>query len=82
MDRMKHLLGELARPFPAPIPAVMKALRLYRGRGILMTLYCQGRFTDAACFSNQFLNKTTRAGWIVPRDVVADRFKVGSRRLG
>lgn len=43
-DKVRFLVDEFAQ-LPAPIPAVMKALRLYRGRGILMTLYCQGRFS-------------------------------------
>jgi len=42
--KVRFLVDEFAQ-LPAPIPAVMKALRLYRGRGILMTLYCQGRFS-------------------------------------
>jgi type IV secretion system protein VirD4 len=41
---VRFLIDEFAQ-LPAPIPAVMKALRLYRGRGILMSMYCQGRFS-------------------------------------
>lgn len=43
-NKVRFLIDEFAQ-LPAPIPAVMKALRLYRGRGILLTLYCQGRFS-------------------------------------
>lgn len=43
-QKVRFLIDEFAQ-LPAPIPAVMKALRLYRGRGILLTLYCQGRFS-------------------------------------
>lgn len=38
------MLDEFAQ-LPAPIPAVMKSLRLYRGRGILLSIYTQGRFS-------------------------------------
>lgn len=41
---VRFLIDEFAQ-LPAPIPAVMKALRLYRGRGILLSMYCQGRFS-------------------------------------
>lgn len=41
---VRFIVDEFAQ-LPAPIPAVMKALRLYRGRGILLSLYCQGRFS-------------------------------------
>lgn len=43
-NKVRFLIDEFAQ-LPAPIPAVMKALRLYRGRGILLTMYCQGRFS-------------------------------------
>jgi type IV secretion system protein VirD4 len=43
-DPVRFLVDEFAQ-LPAPIPAVMKAMRLYRGRGILLSLYCQGRFS-------------------------------------
>ena len=43
-DKIRFLIDEIAQ-LPAPIPAVMKALRLYRGRGILLSMYCQGRFS-------------------------------------
>jgi len=43
-DKVRFLIDEIAQ-LPAPIPAVMKALRLYRGRGILLSMYCQGRFS-------------------------------------
>lgn len=43
-DKVRFLIDELAQ-LPAPIPALMKALRLYRGRGILLSMYCQGRFS-------------------------------------
>lgn len=43
-NKVRLLLDEFAQ-LPAPIPAVMKALRLYRGRGILLSIYCQGRFS-------------------------------------
>lgn len=43
-DKVRLLLDEFAQ-LPAPIPAVMKSLRLYRGRGILISIYCQGRFS-------------------------------------
>lgn len=42
--KVRFLIDEFAQ-LPAPIPAVMKALRLYRGRGILLSMYCQGRFS-------------------------------------
>lgn len=41
---VRFLIDEFAQ-LPAPIPAVMKALRLYRGRGMLLSMYCQGRFS-------------------------------------
>ena len=43
-NKIRLLLDEFAQ-LPAPIPAVMKSLRLYRGRGILISVYCQGRFS-------------------------------------
>ncbi|AUW58045.1 hypothetical protein C1T17_07925 [Sphingobium sp. SCG-1] len=43
-NKTRFLIDEFAQ-LPAPIPAVMKALRLYRGRGILLSMYCQGRFS-------------------------------------
>ena len=42
--KVRFLIDEIAQ-LPAPIPAVMKALRLFRGRGILLSMYCQGRFS-------------------------------------
>ena len=42
--KVRFLIDEFAQ-LPAPIPAVMKALRLYRGRGMLLSMYCQGRFS-------------------------------------
>lgn len=41
--KVRFLLDEIAQ-LP-PVPALTKALRLYRGRGILLSLYCQGRFS-------------------------------------
>lgn len=43
-NKVRLLLDEFAQ-MPAPIPAVMKTLRLYRGRGILLSIYTQGRFS-------------------------------------
>ena len=41
--RTLFLLDEIAQ-LP-PMPGLMKALRLYRGRGIQLWLFCQGRFS-------------------------------------
>lgn len=43
-NRVRFLIDEFAQ-LPAPIPALMKALRLYRGRGMLISMYTQGRFS-------------------------------------
>lgn len=42
-NKVRFLLDEIAQ-LP-PVPALTKALRLYRGRGIQLSLYCQGRFS-------------------------------------
>lgn len=42
-NKVRFLLDEIAQ-LP-PVPAVTKALRLYRGRGVLLSMYCQGRFS-------------------------------------
>jgi len=44
-QKVRFILDEMAQ-LP-PVPAVSKALRLYRGRGILLSMYCQGRFSLA-----------------------------------
>lgn len=45
MDTNNAVTRALNQPVAGADPAVMKALRLYRGRGILLSLYCQGRFS-------------------------------------
>lgn len=42
-SKVRFLVDEFAQ-LPV-VPAVTKCLRLYRGRGILLSMYCQGRFS-------------------------------------